>query len=139
MARADKITQLAFQKESFSDFLDNFDIHPVNGAIGRIINENAVRQSIKNIIMTNLGERLFQSRIGSDIYRSLFEPLDQVTANIIVQAVKSSIKYNEPRAKVLEVGVFKTSDENAVMVKIIFSLINKTDASTVEVVLKRVR
>ena len=139
MARADKITQLAFQKESFSDFLDNFDIHPVNGAVGRIINENAVRQSIKNIIMTNLGERLFQSRIGSDIYRSLFEPLDQVTANIIVQAVKSSIKYNEPRAKVLEVGVFKTSDENAVMVKIIFSLINKTDASTVEVVLKRVR
>jgi phage baseplate assembly protein W len=139
MARADKITQLAFQKESFSDFLDNFDIHPVNGAVGRIINENAVRQSIKNIIMTNLGERLFQSRIGSDIYRSLFEPLDQVTANIIVQAVKSSIKYNEPRAKVLEVGVFKTSDENAVMVKIVFSLINKTDASTVEVVLKRVR
>lgn len=139
MARADKITQLAFQKESFSDFLDNFDIHPVNGAIGRIINENAVRQSIKNIIMTNLGERLFQSRIGSDIYRSLFEPLDQVTANIIIQAVKSSIKYNEPRAKVLEVGVFKTSDENAVMVKIVFSLINKTDASTVEVVLKRVR
>ena len=139
MARADKITQLAFQKESFSDFLDNFDIHPVNGAVGRIINENAVRQSIKNIIMTNLGERLFQSRIGSDIYRSLFEPLDQVTANIIIQAVKSSIKYNEPRAKVLEVGVFKTSDENAVMVKIVFSLINKTDASTVEVVLKRVR
>ena len=139
MARADKITQLTFQKESFSDFLDNFDIHPVNGAVGRIINENAVRQSIKNIIMTNLGERLFQSRIGSDIYRSLFEPLDQVTANIIVEAVKSSIKYNEPRAKVLEVGVFKTSDENAVMVKIVFSLINKTDASTVEVVLKRVR
>ena len=139
MARADKITQLAFQKESFSDFLDNFDIHPVHGAVGRIINENAVRQSIKNIIMTNLGERLFQSRIGSDIYRSLFEPLDQVTANIIIQAVKSSIKYNEPRAKVLEVGVFKTSDENAVMVKIVFSLINKTDASTVEVVLKRVR
>jgi phage baseplate assembly protein W len=139
MARADKLTQLALQKESFSDFLDNFDIHPVNGAVGRIINENAVRQSIKNIIMTNLGERLFQPRIGSNIYRSLFEPLDQVTANIIIDAVRSSIKYNEPRAKVLDVGVYKTSDENAVMVKIVFSLINKTDASTVEVVLKRVR
>jgi phage baseplate assembly protein W len=139
MARADKLTQLALQKESFSDFLDNFDIHPINGAVGRIINENAVRQSIKNIIMTNLGERLFQPRIGSNIYRSLFEPLDQVTANIIIDAVRSSIKYNEPRAKVLDVGVYKTSDENAVMVKIVFSLINKTDASTVEVVLKRVR
>jgi glycosyltransferase involved in cell wall biosynthesis len=50
---------------------------------------------IKNLILTNQGERLFQPNIGSDIRRSLFEPLDRVVLNDIREAISSTIKYNE--------------------------------------------
>ena len=80
--RAD-IVQRTKPVEYFSDFLNNMDVHPVNKSLGRVINEEAVKQSLKNLILTNSGERLFQPTIGSDVYKSLFEPNDIITAENI--------------------------------------------------------
>lgn len=137
-SRADKFTQLK-KEEQFSDFLNNFSRNPVSGALGKTINEAAVRQSIKNLILTDQGERLFQPNVGSDVRRSLFEPLDRVILNEITEAISSTIKYNEPRAKLIDVLVTGNEDSNELNVTVLFSLINSNTPISLDVILRRVR
>jgi phage baseplate assembly protein W len=136
--RADKYTQIQRQ-EYFSDFLNNFDSHPVNNTLAKISNENSVKQSIRNLILTNLGERLFQPTIGSNIRHSLFEPNDVITAENITNFVKSTINQNEKRAFLMSVQVYPNPDKNAFNVNVIFSLINNNTPIQLNVILKRVR
>lgn len=138
VSRADKFTQTQKQ-EYFSDFLNNFDNHPVNNTLARVINENSVKQSIRNLILTNFGERLYQPTIGSDITKSLFEPNDVVTAENITFFIKNTIKQNEPRAVLLEVNVYPNPDRNLFDVNLVFSLINNNIPVSLNVILKRVR
>ena len=138
VSRADKFTQTQKQ-EYFSDFLNNFDNHPVNTTLARVINENSVKQSIRNLILTNFGERLYQPTIGSDITKTLFEPNDVVTAENITFFIKNTIKQNEPRAILLEVNVYPNPDRNLFDVNLVFSLINNNIPITLNVILKRVR
>jgi phage baseplate assembly protein W len=138
VSRADKFTQTQKQ-EYFSDFLNNFDNHPVNNTLARAINENSVKQSIRNLILTNFGERLYQPTIGSDITKALFEPNDVVTAENITFFIKNTIKQNEPRAVLLEVNVYPNPDRNLFDVNLVFSLINNNIPVSLNVILKRVR
>ena len=134
--RAD-IVQRTKPVEYFSDFLNNMDVHPVNKSLGRVINEEAVKQSLKNLILTNSGERLFQPTIGSDVYKSLFEPNDIITAENITYHITSTIKYNEPRVILLNVIV--NPDNYSFYVNIVFSLINNPRTINLNLILRRVR
>ncbi len=54
----------------------------VNGAtflpcdISPVTNEESIKQSIRNIVLTAPGEKLFNPKFGSSVYKMLFEPLD---------------------------------------------------------------
>lgn len=137
-SRADKYTQTNKQ-EFFTDFLNDFDKHPFNNTLSKVINDNSIKQSIRNLILTNRGERLFQPTIGSDVYRSLFEPNDVITAENITYYVRSTITQNEPRVLLLQVNVYPSPDRNYFTVNIIFSLINNNTPIQMSVILKRVR
>jgi len=136
--RADKFTQ-SNQSEVFSDFLNGFTVHPITGSLAKTTNYNAVRQSIKNLILTNYGERMFQPQVGSDILRHLFEPMNTLTAKDITDSIALTIKHNEPRARLIGVDVNESSDYNTVVVNIVFSLINTNAPVSMDVTLKRVR
>ena len=71
--RAESISPKEKQGEFFSDFLNSFAKTPVGNQLGRVTNEKAVNQSLRNLIKTNVGERLYQPLIGSDVNASLFE------------------------------------------------------------------
>lgn len=137
--RSDRFTQLNLKQESFSDFLNNFDAHPISKTLARTTNEASVGQSIKNLILTNLGERMFQPTIGSDIYRSLFEPGDIITQNHIIDSIKRTVKNNEPRAILLDVSVAQGTGDSLI-VQIVYALINNVNQPLrLDVILKRVR
>jgi phage baseplate assembly protein W len=138
ISRADKFSPTTKQ-EYFTDFLDNFDSHPVTNALAKVVNENSIKQSIRNLILTDLGERLFQPTIGSNIKHALFEPNDIVTAENITSFVKSTITQNEPRAVLLSVNVYPNPDQYTFNVNIIFSIINNNTPIQLNVILKRVR
>ena len=50
---------------------------------------DAVKQSVKNLILTNHYERPFHPEIGSGITNLLFEPLDPITANSLTRVTNS--------------------------------------------------
>jgi phage baseplate assembly protein W len=139
LTRADKYTQTQKKQEYFSDFLNNFDKHPITSTLARITNEDSITQSIRNIVLTNLGERVFEPNIGSDIKRALFEPNDTITAENIILFVKSTIKQNEPRALVNNVFVYPSPDDNSFTVNVVYSVINNPVTTSLNLILRRVR
>lgn len=139
MSRADAFTELTNQEEVYSDFLINMNPHPVSGALLRFVNDKAVTRSIRNLILTNPGERLYQPGIGSGIRALLFEPMSQFTANTLRTLIEDTIRKYEDRAQVLAVTVVPEEARNRYSVTIVYMLINKPDPVTVKVTLQRVR
>jgi hypothetical protein len=139
ITRADTLTSTLKKQEYFSDFLTSFAYSPIGNNLGRVVNENSIKQSLKNLIMTNIGERLFQPTIGSNVMNALFDPNSIITLSNIEFYVKNTIKFNEPRVSLLNVIAKNTSDENQIQIDIIFSLINNPEPISLSLILKRVR
>jgi phage baseplate assembly protein W len=93
--RTDK--QFTRQDIFFSDFLTNLNRHPSTGSLGLVTNINAVKQAIKNIVLTNYGERLYQPTIGGNIKSSLFNPIDNFSTTLIETSIKNTIFNNDTR------------------------------------------
>jgi hypothetical protein len=124
----------------FSDFTNNLDLHPLSNDIATVKAEQAIKQSIKNLILTNVGERFFNPLLGSNVYRSLFEQLDGFTMNNIKMYVQDTIKAFEPRANLQAVTVVENGDgRNSVTVTIQFTIINTGQDSILNLILRRVR
>jgi phage baseplate assembly protein W len=139
MARIDYQTPTAKQQEYFSDFLSSFDKSPLSSDIARITNENSIKQSIRNLVLTNLGERLFNPNIGGNVSRMLFEPYTGFTADDLKKDIINTIKQNETRANDISVNVINNEDQNRFTVNIFFFIINNPNQLSLELVLQRVR
>lgn len=139
VTRADALTGTSKQKEYYSDFLTSFDMTPYGKQLARVTNEQAVNQSLKNLIKTNLSERLFQPFVGSDIYAMLFEINDSQSFDMVEMAIENTIKNNEPRVNLLGVQLKDFSEENSVEISIYYTLINNPEPITLNILLKRVR
>lgn len=137
--RADRYTQLDRIPDLFSDFLSDLTPHPITKDLTRNKNDQAIRQSIKNLVLTNYGERFFQPNIGSSVNRSLFEPDDAFLENDIVDSVTRTITTNEPRVSLVNVSVSPTDIENSISINIVFYIINNMQLQSVDVILRRVR
>ena len=149
-SRADVISPKQKNQEFFSDFLTSFSKTPVGDQLARVTNEQSVNQSLRNLIKTNFGERLFQPYIGSNIYATLFEPLTPATSETLRFHIESLITNNEKRITLLEVqvqtfyderetGVYRVSSENEISITIVYALINNINPITFSMILRRVR
>ena len=139
VTRADRITSTTVKDQIYSDFLADLVPHPVSKDILRFVNEHAVIRSIKNLVLTGKGERLYQPDIGGDINKMLFEPMMESTAEIISKYIQETIDNYEPRAKVLDVSVVPDYNNNLYLVTMTFMIINKEDPVTINITLDRVR
>lgn len=127
------------QPELFSDFFNDFDLHPIKKDLVRRTNEDAVKQSIRNIILTKTGERLYNPNFGSQISSLLFEHFSETTQASLKNVIETAIKNHEPRASVNDVRVEGDIDSNSLVVTILFSVINKEEPITLQLILNRIR
>lgn len=140
ITRADALTETTKKIDFFSDFVDSFAKSPFGNQLGRLTNEKAVNQSLKNLIMTNLGERPFQPFIGSDVMATLFENNGYETVSSLQLYIQNCIENNEPRVNLLGVEVFSSfASENEVEIVITYNLINNPNPVNFSFLLKRVR
>lgn len=132
-------TPITKKRILYSDFGKNMDLHPVSNDVSRKTNEEAIKESIRNLILTNRGERLFQPYVGCDITQMLFENVEPETIERIKEATQETIETYESRCKLIGVDVFANYDSNSVRVVIVFLVINSTEPTTLEIILDRVR
>lgn len=137
--RADNYTQTDRQKEFYSDILSDLNPHPQTGDIVRYVNENAVKRSLRNLIRTNTGERLFAPTLGGNINKFLFEPLDDITATSIREQVTQTISNHEPRCKLISVDVIPRTEIDGYIINVNYMIINSQAVQQTTITLYRVR
>ena len=126
-------------KARYSDFTRQFGLHPVSSDLARVTDFEAVRSSIKNLILTDKYERLLDPTIGSNIRRILFEPMDGTSSTVIKDYIRETIGNFEPRAKVEDVIVVPDYDHQAYSITIYFSVVFSESIQSVDFFLKRIR
>ena len=140
MARADKFSLEQKKTEIYSDFLNSFEQNPLTGALARVTNEDSVKQSLRNIVLTNVGERFYDSNKGSKIKQSLFELYDPSTVEIIRIQLGEAIAAYEPRAIIQDIRLQEDLERNGYYVTLIFSIINIPDQTfSLDLSIQRVR
>lgn len=139
VARAERFTPKNVKEVLYQDPLTTTFFNSDTKDIQLATDEDAVKQSIINILLTNRGERLFNSSFGSDINRLLFENATPQTSAALLELIKLTIENFEPRADLLDVVVSPLPDNNAYSITVVFGIINKTEPITLEFLLNRVR
>lgn len=140
MSRADRITSKSKLSEYYSDFLMDLDRNPISGELARVTNERSVVRAMKNLINTNRGERFFNSSLGCGLKRLLFEPIDDVTTDLIKSAIKNTIEQNEPRVILILVSVDPQEETDAYNISVTFAMVNApAEPLRFSTILKRVR
>ena len=113
--------------QTFKDLSVTFKKHPVTDDLVSVKDKAAIVQSIQNLLLTNKGERLFQPQLGSDLQKSLFEPLDYGTAGMIRGQVKEVIDTWEPRVVVEEVRCEPDFNTNGYEVELSYRIVGRQD------------
>ena len=127
------------QRVVYSDFFTDLDKHPIRSTVLRKTNVDAVKQSLRNLMLTDRGERLFQPNLGGNIRAMLFENITAQTFLTMQEHIKDVITAHEPRADVIDVYIAQTSQEHEVQVTIVFRVVNVQEPVTLELLLERVR
>ena len=109
--------------QGFKDVSMTFQKHPLTSDILALKNESAIARSVRNIVFTVPGEKFFDEDFGSRISQSLFENINDISANIIRNEIESSLRLYEPRVNVREVEVKPNFDQNEFNVTIIYEII----------------
>jgi len=139
MSKLQTLTDHKIQKVVYSDFFTDFSRNSVTGQLNRKTNADAVKQSLRNLLLTDRYERPFQPEIGSGLQGLLFEnytPGVELRANKLIEEVFDN---HEPRAELLSVDVGGSADHNSLSFKIKFRIINTTEPETLEILLERTR
>jgi phage baseplate assembly protein W len=123
----------------YSDLDLTFLPQPATGDVSMKYNEQAVIRSIRNLLSTNLYERLFQPDVGSTLNALLFEPVSPLTATLIENEIVRMIGNYEPRATVSQVYVCAAPDSNTFNVSIYVFIGNQTTPTAINLLLTRTR
>ena len=114
-------------------------IHPGTNDISPITDLNAIRQSVKNLVLTNFGERPFHPEIGTGITGLLFENADFFTANSIKAETLRVLRRFEPRVEDVVVQVFDDPDRNAFRIDVGYKIVDTPVSDDTSFYLERVR
>ena len=124
----------------FSDVNVSFTPHPVTGKLPVLKNADAVKRAVRNLILTNYGERPYEPLYGGNVRAMLFENTDDpLLQDQLRRQIEGAIKNYEKRAKVDRVIVDVKPDSNALVIKIRFMVFNERFPVDLEVAIERVR
>ena len=123
----------------FSDIDLSFVPHPVTGDLLAKYDENAVKNSIKNLILTRHFERPFRSAIGSNVTSLLFELEGPALAALVEKEIVNTIANFEPRVDVLQVDVAVTPEHNNLQASIYFRIKNTSTPVKLDLIIRRTR
>ena len=126
--------------QTFKDLSVTFKKHPVTDDLIPVKDNAAIVQSISNLLLTRKGERPFQPDLGSDLTKTLFEPLDYASSGLVRSEVIRVLRRYEPRITVDSVRCVPEYMNNGYQVELTYTIVGRNDAPvTVEFFLERTR
>lgn len=135
----DEKAKVVSRRRAYSDLDLRLKTHPELGDVLPLKDIAAIKQSVKNLILTSKKERLFQPWLGSGVGDILFEPADKVTMSMLKTEIKRVLDDYEPRVKVTAIDIQDEADINSYKISIAFTIVNLLEDTTIEFYLERVR
>lgn len=117
----------------------NFDMNPLSGDVAVRKDEEAIKRSLRNLLLFRRGEKPFHPEIYSGIQDILFELTDPVALIELKKRIANMIRVYEPRVSAAAVDVVDVIDRNEVRVTIFFTIRNVQRQFSTTVALKRLR
>ena len=112
----------------------------VSKDINKVTDVQAVKRSIRNLVLTNHYEKPFHPEIGSGVRGILFEPMTHITAHVLTRKIEDVIENFEPRARLISVRATPNLDRNEYECTIEFYVVNTpTELVDLTVFLERLR
>ncbi len=113
--------------QTFKDFNLNFKPHPVTEDLQVVKDGADIKQSIKSLLLTRRGERLFNSDLGTGLSDLLFEPLDFGTAAVIRDEIYSVISSYEGRIEIRTLNVDTNFEDNGYDIELEYTIRGRSD------------
>jgi|TARA_B110000114_G_C14989204_1_gene355856 phage baseplate assembly protein W len=108
--------------------------------VSKVTDIQAVKRSIRNLVLLNPYEKPFHPEIAGGVREMLFELMTPITAQIIAKQVENVINNFEPRARLVGVRVQPDLDRNLYELTIEFYVVNApTELVDMSVMLERLR
>ena len=123
----------------YSDLNLNFNKNPATKDIAKLKDVEAVKRSVRNLILTNRFERPFHPEIGADVRALLFENMTPVTEQLLTERIAETLRVYEPRAVLNDVVVSGSLDTNTYTATIKFYVREVPELIIVQEFLKRLR
>tara|TARA_B100000427_G_scaffold210630_1_gene175591 strand:- start:730 stop:1155 length:426 start_codon:yes stop_codon:yes gene_type:complete len=116
---------IAFSKNRFTD------------DCSKVSNENAIKQAIKNLVLTRPGEKLFRSNVGCGVYQRLFEQLDAFSIDTIQSDIINTINQYESRVQLLACNLVPHYSSGKVNVSVRYKVVGLPIVESIAFVLQR--
>jgi phage baseplate assembly protein W len=124
----------------FKDFSISFKKHPITNDLIVLSNENAIKNSIVNLVRTRLNERFYQPLLGTAIEDSLFELSTSEITFKLENEVNQVIRNFEPRVFVTNIDIKIQDDVSELDISIVYDIIGlEPSRQSVNVILRPTR
>ena len=120
--------------------LDLFFTKKTNKDLNKVTDIEAVKRSVRNLILTNTFEKPFHPEIGGNVRGLLFENMTPMTSAVIARKIEDTINNFEPRARLVGVKAQPDRDLNGYVVSVFFYVANApTELVELDTFLERLR
>jgi phage baseplate assembly protein W len=116
----------------------NFIRHPMTHDIVKKYDEDAIKQSVKNLVLTNFYDK-WNPDVGSNVSNLLFEPMTPVTTTSIHRSIEQTILNFEPRVEIININVTPNFENHQYDIQINFNIVNVENPIIVSFTLTQVR
>ena len=113
----------------YKDFDLDFGRNPITNDLNKRLNANAIKQSIRCLVLTHFYEVPFHPEVGSQIYHALFENFTPMTRLTAERAISDVINNFEPRVTLNSVTIEENQTSNALTVVVKYTIINSNRES----------
>lgn len=111
---------------NITDISTDFNKSPITGDIPVKKDAEAIKQSLRNLLLMNKFDKPFNPEISAGLRSLLFENFpDPVRRDIIREKVQYIINKYEPRIALQDVELLSSEDENVLTIQITYNVINQ--------------
>jgi phage baseplate assembly protein W len=131
--------KIVSKKKPHRDLDLSLKIHPIRKDIIPLKDDAAIKNAVKNLLISNFYERPFQSDLGANLRGLLFEPAGILTNIQMRDNIRFCVEKYEPRVSVDSIDITDVVDENRYIIEVFFTIKEFSTQDSVEIVLRRLR
>jgi phage baseplate assembly protein W len=120
------------------DFFNSFLAHPDTGRLLVKTGEREYSQSIRNLVLTNIGDRPFENRTGSNIRSLLYDIFTDQTKDLVSKLVREAVS-KEKNVSILDVVVESANGNKSIIITIAYTFLGSAAPVVMSISLSRVR